>query len=106
MNIKKIESIRNRLGDNEDSRLFTDEEIEAVLESTKNDNLALYHLYLQKAGKLITAETYIKSIKAGNENLERLTAKDLQEMALLQAENYKKLYELEVKLNEESMVIY
>ena len=108
MNIENIKSIRKSLGDDleKEKQLFTNEEIEAEWEKTNNVNLCLYHLYLQKAGRLITNETYIKSIKAGNEELERLNALDLQNMALKQAEEYKRLYEWEIEVNEASKFIY
>lgn len=107
MNIEEIKSIRKSLGDvNDENLLFTDKEIEAEWEKTNNVNLCLYHLYLQKAGRLITNENYIKSIKAGNEELERLNALDLQNMALKQAHYYKELYEWEKEVNEASSFIY
>ena len=107
MNIEEIKSIRKSLGDvNDENLLFTNKEIEAEWEKTNNVNLCLYHLYLQKAGRLITNETYIKSIKAGNEELERLNAFDLQNMALKQALYYKELYEWEKEVNEASSFIY
>lgn len=107
MNIEEIKSIRKSLGDvNDENLLFTDKEIEAEWEKTNNVNLCLYHLYLQKAGRLIINETYIKSIKAGNEELERLNALDLQNMALKQALYYKELYEWEKEVNEASSFIY
>ena len=107
MNIEKIKYVRASLGDVDDKiRLFTDEELDLVLQNTESLNQALYHLYLQKAGRLITNETYIKSIKAGNEELERLDASDLQKMALLQADKYKELYEWEKEIEDASRFIY
>ena len=63
-------------------------------------------LFTQKAGRLITNENYIKSIKAGNEELTRLDASELQAMALKQAEHYRNLYEWEKDVNEASSIIY
>lgn len=108
MDIEVIKSIRKSLGDDlqEDNQLFTDKEIQAVFNKTQNINLCLYQLYLQKAGRLIQNESFIKKIKAGNEELERLSAEDLQKMALLQAEKYKELYELVYENEQASYFIY
>ena len=110
LDIEKIKSIRKSLGDyseDETARLFTDEEINEVLNNYGySDYKVLYVLHLQKAGRLITNENFIKSIKAGNEELERLNASELQAMALKQAEEYRKLFELEKENNEESSFLY
>lgn len=107
MDIDKIISVRLSLGDaDEKARLFSDEEIDNVLQNTQSVNEALYHLYLQKAGRVITNEHYIKAIKAGNEEIEYLDAKDLQQMCLLQAGHYKDLFELEMKLRDSSSFLY
>lgn len=104
----KIKMIRKSLGDDleEDKRLFSDDELASMLTSYEDINLCLYYLYLQKAGRLITNESYIKSIKAGNEELERLNASDLQAMALKQAEKYKELYDWSKNVDETSCIIY
>ncbi|MGP1438303.1 MAG: hypothetical protein ACTTKH_04450 [Treponema sp.] len=107
MDKEKIERIRFSLGDKEENTLlFSDKEIEEILQSTESESQALYILYLQKAGRLITNESYIKSIKAGNEELERLNAEDLQRIALKQADKYKELYEWEKKIERSSCFIY
>lgn len=107
MDKKRIEKIRRSLGDAEvDNQLFTDEEIEEVLKENDSDNFSLYVLYLQKAGRLITNESFIKSIKAGNEELSRLNASELQAMALEQAKKYKELYDMERSLYETSRFVY
>ncbi len=110
MDMEKIKSIRKSLGDyseNEAARLFTDEELkECIMLHSNSDYKLLWILFTQKAGRLITNENYIKSIKAGNEELERLNACDLQAIALKQAEHYKSLYEWEKNVNEASSIIY
>lgn len=97
MNIDNIKYIRSLLGDEEieESQLFTNEEIKRVIENAESENHALYILYLQKAGKYAREENYIKTIKAGGEELQRLTAIELSNLAYNQAEKYKELYELE-----------
>lgn len=106
MDEEKIESLRKSLGDTEEEKLFTDEEIERELQKTNNEYLCLYRLYIQKAGRLLTNETYIKSIKAGNEEIARLNAQDLQAIALKQALSYKELYEQEKEAEEMSHFVY
>ena len=110
MDIEKIKSIRKSLGDfseDETARLFTDEEIDEVLNNYEySEYKVLEVLFTQKAGRLITNENYIKSIKAGNEELTRLDASELQAMALKQAEHYRNLYEWEKDVNEASSIIY
>lgn len=110
MDIEKIKSIRKSLGDfseDETARLFTDKEINDVLYRYEySEYKVLEVLFTQKAGRLITNENYIKSIKAGNEELTRLDASELQAMALKQAEHYRNLYEWEKDVNESSSIIY
>lgn len=110
MDIEKIKSIRKSLGDfseDETARLFTDKEINDVLcRYEYSEYKVLEVLFTQKAGRLITNENYIKSIKAGNEELTRLDASELQAMALKQAEHYRSLYEWEKNVNEASSIIY
>jgi len=88
-----------------DEELFSEEEIERVLISSKSVNHALYILYTQKAGKLVNSSTIIKSIKAGAESVERLNAIELQKAALLQAEHYRKLWQ-EEENKEKSTFLY
>jgi len=111
MNIEeKIKSVRRSLGDtseDESERLFTDEELEEDIKlHAHSDYKLLWILFTKKAGRLITNENYIKSIKAGNEELERLNAYELQAMALKQAEKYQELYKWENEVNETSCIVY
>ena len=105
-----VESIRRSIADtslDENVQLFTDKEINDVLcRYEYSEYKVLEVLFTQKAGRLITNENYIKSIKAGNEELTRLDASELQAMALKQAEHYRNLYEWEKNVNESSSIIY
>ena len=86
--------VSSLLGD-EDNEYFIEEEIIGVLLYAENINHALYILYTQKAGKVVNSATVIKSIKAGNESVEKLNALELQKAALIMAEHYRKLWQEE-----------
>ena len=94
--INEIRSLLVDDGDEED-HLFTDKAIAKVAGKADSINHALYILYTQKAGKLITEEGRIKSIKAGNEEAQKLSCIEMSRATLEIAENYKKLWKEEIK---------
>ena len=91
-----VNEIRSLLADNVDedgeNSLFSDKWIADVAGKADSLNHALYILYTQKAGKVITEEGRIKAIKAGNEVVEKLSCIEMSKACLEMAENYRKMW--------------
>ena len=75
-----------------DISLFTDSWIARVAGQAESINHALYILYTQKAGKMLTEEGRIKAIKAGSEEVQKLSCIQMSKASLEMAENYRRLW--------------
>ena len=90
-----INQVRSLLADNnenEEDNFFTDEELKTVINKNNSLNYILYILFIQKSSKVLTEEGRIKAIKAGNEEVEKLTCIEMSNAFLAVAEYYKNLW--------------
>jgi len=109
MNISQelINDLRFSLADDdgdENTRLFTDKEIEKIAVKAESINHALFLLYALKADKVVNENNRIKKVKAGNEEVEKLTCIEMSNAYIKIANNYKELWLQEKK--EESQFLY